>query len=71
MMSAITQNSTLSQANGHANGENFLLFGNNLHVTVTGLQGNMMFILGTNNSLFLNADSIISQGQLSPPNLKP
>jgi len=67
MMSAITQNSTLSQANGHTNGESFLLFGNNLHVAITSLQGNMTFVLGSNNSLFLNADSIISQGLLSPP----
>ena len=27
----------------------------------------MTFILGANNTLFLNADSIISQGLLSPP----
>ena len=67
MMSAITQNSTLSQANGHTNGESFLLFGNNLHAIITGLQGNMTFVLGVNNSLFLNADSVISQGLLSPP----
>lgn len=66
MMSAITQNSSLSLANGHTNGESFLLFGNNLHVTITGLQGNMTFVLGVNNNLFLNADSI-SQGLLSPP----
>ena len=39
MMSAITQNSSLSLANGHTNGESFLLFGNNLHLTITGLQG--------------------------------
>jgi hypothetical protein len=67
MMSAITQNSSLSLTNGHTNGERFLLFGNNLHVTITGLQGNMTFVLGVNNNLFLNADSIISQGLLSPP----
>ena len=29
MMSAITQNSSLSLANGHTNGESFLLFGKN------------------------------------------
>ena len=67
MMSAITQNSTLSQANGHTNSESFLLFGNNLHVAITSLQGNMTFVIGVNNNLFLNADSVISQGLLSPP----
>ena len=62
MMSAITQNSSLSLANGHTNGESFLLFGNNLRVTdAPGLQGNMTFVLEVNNNLFLNADSIISQ----------
>jgi hypothetical protein len=67
MMSAITQNSSLSLADGNTNGESFLLFGNTLHVAITGLQGNMTFVLGVNNSVFLNADSIMSQGLLSPP----
>jgi hypothetical protein len=63
MAASITQDSTLSLVNGQTNGETFLLFGSNLHVTVAGLQGNMTFIIGVNNSLYLNGDGIIGSGQ--------
>ena len=51
MMSAITQNSSLVWQMVIPT-VSFLLFGNNLHLTITGLQGNMTFILGANNTLF-------------------